>query len=201
MANLKVQNNLTVNGDIINNKMDYQLDQTITVTNQSKIFIPVNFNKYDYKLVMLLAPNQTEHNTSMRVAVDGNIINSLDRWMYNGIQTKNANHVFDLTGYTHSTSSNGYMYLCDNGDAVGRHTNINLEITWQRDTDSTLVCQGKSTRTYKTSFAQWDITGIIYNESKLFPNQLVVTSANMADTNLLNGYIRVYKRLAFGQTE
>lgn len=201
MSNLRIRGNLTVDGDIMNDKMDYQLDQTIRATNQSKIFIPVNFNKYDYKLVMFLAPNQTSHNTSIRVANDGVIQRSQDRWIYQGIGTQEANALHTVTGYTHNENGgNGYMYLCDNANSDGRYTDIDVECRWLRHTGNTIFFKSHAGRCYANSFGYWDCEGMVYNDS-VMPNQLVVTSATMADTNLLNGYIRVYKRLAFGQTE
>ena len=157
MANLKVQNNLTVNGDIINNKMDYQLDQTITVTDQSKVFIPVDFNKYDYKLVMLLAPTGGDANMSIRCANNNVILAQNDRWIFQGNAASDSNTSSAVVWYRHQTNAgDGYIYLIDNVGAEGRYSDIKVELTWGRSTTNTIFYQSRASRTYAGNFEYKD---------------------------------------------
>ena len=194
-----VAGDLSVGGHISNMYLDYQLDQTISVNGQNNVFIPVDFNNYDYKLCMWLSASTNEqniHNTCLFTADNYVLRTSSSRWVYTGVDAFEGNTNPNATNWCYQSEEHGYMYLTDNENNANRYVRINVEMYHTGGT--TIDYQCLSSRIYADNFVIKDSAGIIYDSGyNTLPTQLCVWSSEKTDTQYYNGHIRVYKRPKF----
>lgn len=198
-SNFSVLGGLSVNGNINNAKLDYQLDQSISVTEQSNVFIPVDFNKYDYKLCMWLSVHTDQSsvkNISIFMADNGTIRNSSGRWVYTGVTSNQGNATPSVANYCWQGESNASVFLCDNENNKDRYNRINVEL--YHSGGQTIDYQSTTSRAYGASFEYKNAGGLIYDEGyNTLPNQLCIFNGGKSSNQLINGNIRVYKRPKF----
>lgn len=197
-SNFRILENLSVNGNINNDKLDYQLDQSISVTEQSNVFIPVDFNKYDYKLCMWLSVHTNQSsvkNISIYTADNGNIRNSSGRWVYTGVTSNQGNATPSVANYCWQGESNASVFLCDNENNKDRYNRINVEL--YHSGGQTIDYQSTTSRAYGASFEYKNAGGLIYDKLGTLPTQLCIFNGDKDTSQYLNGNIRVYKRPKF----
>lgn len=174
---------------------DYQLAETFTVNNISDLYINVDFTKYDYKFEIVVSKVGGTNNIVLFPASNNTVLTNWgDRWAYHGVATTTNNSGGTPYYYVRKTDSGGYIWLIDSAvDNRPTHYNhITAEIAWDVNTSGNITYKSNASRTYNENFEVRTAGGEIYSNSLC--SQLCLTNGSHSNTEMLNGYVRVYKR-------
>ena len=178
--------------------VDYMLDQSIKITNQYAVFVNVDFTRYDYKFEIIVSKVGGTSNIVLFPASNNTVLtNWQDRWAYHGLVTTTNNSSPNTFCYARKSDVGGYIWLIDSAvdNKPGHYNNITVEVTWNIETNNTLLFKSSAARAYNENFEVRTCGGEMFSSS-LCP-QLCLNNGTNSNAEILNGYMRVFKRPRF----